>query len=253
MLAAGATGLRGSDGVFAGGNAPTYSSLDAADREAVPGTSSQTYGGLSMAPVGSNGAGTGGLTGVDNLEFDAWTPTLVNTTSTAWNGSASASANVLAWAQWMVSKSSRFSSSDATKKPAFGVMGFVYFNYLGNAIAGKTQIYAEGNQLGDQNANVGYNVAKLPHAGIWWYWDEFMPSKTAHVLNPNYIFVDVQPLYKSLDSNSPSPLTVTGEDAGILETAITWDPVRRQWIVTCTFPGQIKIHPRYQTAAGEYA
>jgi hypothetical protein len=63
----------------------------------------------------------------------------------------------------------------------------------------------------------------------------------------------VQPLYKSLDSNSPSPLTVSGEDAGILETAITWDPVRRQWIITCTFPGQLKFHPRYQVRAGEYA
>jgi hypothetical protein len=84
LLQSGATGLRGSNGVFGAGTAPTYSALDAADIEAIPGTASQTYGSLSMAPIGSNGAGTGGLTGVDNAEFDAWTPTLVNTSSTSW-------------------------------------------------------------------------------------------------------------------------------------------------------------------------
>ncbi len=255
LLQPAATGLIGSDGVFAGGSAPTYSSLTAGDVEAAPGTSSQTYGGLSMAPIGSNGAGTGGLTGVDNAEFDAWTPTLVNTSSTGWaSGTAAVATNCLQWAQWAVSKASRFSNTDVSKKPKFGFMSFDYFNMLGTALAGKTQIYAEGNRMAeDQNANVGYNTAKLPHAGIWWYWDEFMPSKSAYVLNPDYIFVKVQPLYKSLDSNSPSPLTVSGEDAGILETAITWDPVRRQWIITCTFPGQVMIHPRYQVRCGEYA
>lgn len=254
LLAPGATGLMGSDGIPGATGAPTYSALNAADKEATPGTSSQTYGGLSMAPVGSNGAGTGGLTGVDGLEFDAWTPTLVNTTSTAWtSGTANAQANVLEWSQWMVSKASRFGSSDETKKPKFGFMSFDYFNFLGSAIAGKTQIYADGGQVQDQNSNVGYNVAKLPHAGIWWYWDEFMPATSAYVLNPNYIFVDMQPLYKSLQDNSPSPLNVSGEDAGILETAITWDPVRRQWIITCTLPGQFKLHPRYQVRAGAYA
>lgn len=253
LLAPGATGLRGSNGVSVAGAAPTYSALDAADPEAVPGTASQTYGGLSMAPVGSNGAGTGGLTGVDNLEFDAWTPTLVNTTSTYWSGAADATGNVLKWAQWMVSRGSRFSATDASKKPKFGAMSFEYFQALGQALTNRTQIYAEGNRSDDQNTNVGYNVNKLPHAGIFWYWDEMMPSATAYVLNPEQIHAKIQPLYKSLDGNSPSPLTVSGEDAGILETAITWDPVRRQWIVTCTLPGQLYFHPRYQVRAGAYA
>jgi hypothetical protein len=88
----------------------------------------------------------------------------------------------------MVSKASRFSSTDQSMKPKFGFMSFDYFNYLGTALAGKTQIYAEGGQVQDQNTNVGYNVAKLPHAGHLVVLGRVHARQTAYVLNPDYIF-----------------------------------------------------------------
>ncbi len=254
LLAPAATDLRGraSTGVVTG------SAVAAGDAEAVPGTGSQTYGTLSMAPVGSNGAGTGGLTGIDGLEPDAYTPTLVNTTSTFWNGSASASANVLLWSQWLANRCRRFSGDlDKRPDPMFSAwMDYSFFQFLGNAIAAKQTIYLQGkgkNSADITNAPTGTDDMALPHAGMLWRWEERMPASCAYIIPWRQVRFKVQPLFAGIEGNG-NPLAKSGEDAGIIETAITYDGVKRQWDVTGTVPMQYYTgSPRFFGRAGAYA
>lgn len=248
LLPPAATGLEGCDG-NTGNITYTGVAVAATDKEATPGASSQTYATLSMKH--------GALTGVDNAEVDAWTPTLVNSSSTAWNGAASPSANIGTICQWAANRARRVSSTDPDKRPQLGLLSYDYFQYLGAKITAAQTIHITG---GNENAStkvtqpsLGTIDDVLPYAGLLWRWDERMPAKCGYVLNFRQIFARVQSLYKDLQNNSPSPLTKTGEDAGILETAITWDPIRRQWITTCTAPLQILANPRYQVRIGEYA
>ncbi len=243
LMPTGGTFNGASDGTLTG------TTLAATDKEAV--CVAQTYGGLSLAPSG--------LTGIDNVVADAWTPgALVNTTSTAWNGAASASANVLAYLQYGANRVRRFSSNDPALRPdaEFGAwLGFSLFQYLGSAIAAKQSIYLSGGRQtgpGAPQVAIGTNEDALPHAGYMWRWDERIPVTAGFLITWAQVQAKVQTLFAGIEGNG-NPLSKSGEDAGLIETAITYDPVRRQWIVTGTNPMQFMMTPRYFAAFRAYA
>lgn len=244
LYAPGAT-LNGSDGALT--PVLTGTGVAAGDKEAVP--VAQTYLGLSTAPSG--------ITGVDNVQPDAWQPTLVNTKSSAWDGTGGHMSQAIQfWLQWMVARAMRFSGGDANLNPdpmSSGWLSFDYFQFLGAFIASKQTVYLTG-QSGPTptNAAMGVNTNHLDHAGMRWQWDERMPTKSAFVIPWQHVRVDVQPLFPGIEGNG-NPLGKDGEDAGMIETAITWDPIRRQWIVTGTMPCQFLCNPRYFVRGGEYA
>ena len=253
LLAPGSTDIRGENN-----NVYTGAAIAATDRGGVPGTGSQTYAGLSMAPIGSNGAGTGGISGVDNTVYDAWTPSFVNSTSTAWSGAANQDTNVLIYSQYAANRARRFSAGDTTLMPQYGLFDFRLFQAMGVAVAAKQTIFVQGDgnkKSNVQNPSLGTITDQIPHAGIFWRWSEKMPANTGYVLNFKQMRVFVQPLSDSVEGNANGivPSMPSGEDAGILETNITYDPIRRQYQVTAAFPGQIKIDPRYQVRIGAYA
>jgi hypothetical protein len=89
------------------------------------------------------------------------------------------------------------------------------------------------------------------HAGVRWFWDENMPVDTAYAYPAAQLKLKVQPLYRDLEDGNP--LKVSGEDAGILETEITRDPNRRQWLASATCPAQLIACPRYFGRASKYS
>jgi hypothetical protein len=213
------------------GNAPTY----------------QNYLGLSMK--------YNNLTTVDAREKDAWTPTLVNTSYTGWTGTNDDEANaVLIFCQYGVDRACRFSNGDTTKRPTFGILDFTTFRYMGAKIAAKQTIYVENQDKTLNSSNLGYGQFQLMHAGLPWFWDENMPTGTqggGYVVNANFMTLNVQPLYKEQENGSP--LTVSGEDAGIMEACINFDPIRRQYLVSATIPAQLICHPRMFVRLGNYS
>jgi hypothetical protein len=254
LLAPGSTDIRGENN-----NVYTGVAVAASDRGGVPGTGSQTYAGLSMAPIGSNGVGTGGIAGVDNNVYDAWTPSFVNSTSTAWSGAANVDGNILLYTQYAANRARRFSAGDVSLMPQYGMLDFRLFQAMGVAVAAKQTIFVTGEsnkKTSVSNPSLGTMTDVIPHAGLLWRWSEKMPTNTGYVLNFKQMRVFVQPLAdrsEKPDSGTIIPTVPTGEDAGILETNVTFDPIRRQYLVTSAFPGQIKIHPRYQVRIGAYA
>ncbi len=259
LLAPGSTGIVGFDPI-ASPNAYTGVAIAATDRGGAPGTASQTYGGLSMAPVGSNGAGTGGIAGVDNNVIDAWTPSFVNSSSTAWSGSANVTANVLLYTQYAANRARRFSAGDASLMPQYGLLDFSLFQAMGVQVAAKQTIMitGQGNKKTDvQNPSLGTLTDAIPHAGLLWRWSEKMPANAGYVLNFKQMRVFVQPVSDRVEQPTGgaaiTPQGASGEDAGILENNVTFDPIRRQYLVTSAFPGQLKVSPRYQVRIGAYA
>lgn len=210
------------------GSAPTY----------------QNYLGLSLKQ--------GALTGVDNLEFDAWSPTLVNSSYTSWTGTADDEANAIEkFLSYLVFRLSRFSSTDATKKPNTGILDKIFFEYLGAKKASRETVFVMDNKSNTDVPDMGYPVDTIRHAGLKWYWDENMPTETGFAYNASQMKLKIQPLYKGLEQGNP--LKVSGEDAGIIETEIVQDPVRRQWLVNGTIPGQLICNPRYFGRVSNYS
>lgn len=240
LLPPAATGLEGFNGIA------TVSGSGCADTdiEAVPTSTSQTYGGLNMY---RSGLGT-----VDGAEADAWTPTLINSSYTGFSGTADDEANaMLKITQYAVDRMSRFSQSDPSMRPNNAIGSFNYFRMLGALLAAKQTIYIDGGSKATETGNLGYGQHKLMHAGLEWFWDENCPTSTWYVLNYNKIKLKLEPLYK--DQENGSPLKTSGEDAGLIEANINFDPYRRQWLISGTIPGQFVINPRYQCRISDFS
>lgn len=204
----------------------------------------QNYLGLSLKQ--------GALTGVDNLEFDAWSPTLVNSSYTGWTGVADDEDDAVEkYLQYAVFRASRFSNSDKMKRPDMGLLDRTFFEYLGAKKASRETIFVQPSKRGVDVPDSGYPTDVIFHAGIKWFWDENMPAETAYVLNTDQMSLKVQPLYRGLEDGNP--LKVSGEDAGILETEINKDPNRRQFLISSTFPGQLICNPRYFVRVSNYS
>lgn len=240
LHAPGATGLVGFDGI----STATGIAVADTDIEATFSSTSATYGGLSME--------RSALTGVDGLEPDAWTSTLVNTSYTGWTGTADQESLAMLLAmQYAVNRACRFSNSDPNKKPTFGTLDFSFFSYAGALIAAKQTIYVQSEQKNAMTPNLGYGQFELMHAGIKWFWDENAQASSGIIWNLNQCELNIQPLYK--DQEGGSPLKVSGEDAGIMESNINFDPLRRLWLISATIPGQFAANPRYFVRLGNYS
>lgn len=243
LLPVAATGLNGWDPAT---NTSTGIASAATDKEVCASSTSQTYGGLSLA--------YSGLTGVDGLEFDAYSPVLINSKSSVWTGTANDAANaMLKIMQHAVDRSCRISNTEASARPDLGIVDKTYFGYLGALIASKQTGYLVPSNKDSDNPSYGYKaVGMLRHAGLDWMWDENMMSRAGYVLNYSQMWFKSQPLFQNAGGTS-APMAKSGDESNIIETAITYDYARRTWIVTGTIPGQFVFNPRFQTAFREYA
>ena len=212
------------------------------DKEvAVSGTN--TYLGLKLKPT---------QLAVETAQWDAWTPTLVNSASNVWTGTELDEDDAIEkFLNYLVFRLSRFSNADRSKKPNMGILDRDFFEYLGAKKASRETIFVQPSQRNPDTPDTGWGSEFLFHAGIKWFWDESMPNKTAYCFPSAQMKLKVQPLYRGLDEGNP--LKVSGEDAGILETEITRDPNRRQWLVSCTAPLQAIACPRYFGRASRYS
>lgn len=212
------------------------------DKEvAVNGTN--VYLGLPLKP---------GQVSVDSAQWDAWTPTLVNTAAAAWTGTAQDEDDAIEiFLSYLIFRLSRFSNSDRMKKPTVGILDRNFFEYLGRKKAVRETIFVQNTNKAINVAETGWPTDVIMHQGVAWFWDDLMPADTAYAFPGAQMKLKVQPLYRGLEDGNP--LKVSGEDAGILETEITRDPNRRQFLASCTFPGQLICAPRYFGRASKYS
>lgn len=192
------------------------------------------------------------LTGVDNVEPDAWTPSLINTSYSGWTGTGNDEDDAIEKIlQYAVFRSERFSGSDKTKRGNLGVLDRVFYQYLGAKKASRETIFVTPEKRGTGLPDGGYPSTGIFHGGILWIWDENMPTETAYCLNTNQMWFKMQEVYGHMD-NPPFKLT-GGEADGIIEVDTDWDPGSRAWLLAMTIPGQVVCNPRYFVRASNYS
>ncbi len=238
----GATGLNGYNLAT---KAATGSGPAATDKEVCATATSATYGGLSLAP--------NGLVNIDAAQYDAWMPVMVNTKSSAWTSTGNDAANAIELVlMHLVQRLTRFNQNDPALMPDVALLDEVYYRYLGAKKAAREQIFVMANQKTPDVPDTGFEPIKgLYHAGQLWKWEYNMQASTAYLFNSRRAKFNVQPLYRNVVGEAP--LSVSGEEAGLMETSIMPDPYRRQWLVSATIPGQLVCEPRYFGCAREYA
>jgi len=221
--------------VFVGTTAITWSS------NSKEGTINNTnYGGLTCV--------SGGLTNVDNAEADAWTPTAVNTTSTAWADTAvTFRANCFEILTYAISASSRFSPSDMSLNPDEVVMTRAMYNDVAYQMNQKQTFYLTKAVQKKAAFGIGQDVSEgLEHNGVPIRWDTNLAANTGYVLNYDQMWLDFLPKME-FSGDKVGELKQSGDDESIFETEVRYNDGRRALTVSATADGQFRINPRYQT------
>lgn len=233
--------LFGLPSVFTGNSAITWSS------NTKTGTINNTsYAGLSCVLSGLSST-------VDGAEADAWTPSAVNTTSTAFGATTPTFAgNFFAIMADAISRTSRFSGSDTSLMPDCALLTRQMYTDGQTAIAGKQSFLLTGKVGKDAQFGIGSDAINgLLHNGLPMYWDFNLPANTGYILNFSQIFQDSLPLLQFSNDkttlNDGGPVDDNVSDPGMFETEVRFNDGRRAVTVSVTFPGQFRINPRYQT------
>jgi hypothetical protein len=209
------------------GGAPTY----------------QNYAGLSLK--------YNALTGVDGLVPDAWQPTLVNQTATAW-GTTKPFLNAT---QYGIGRSARFNANDSNFMPDIGIMDFTSFQAMGTEMTSIQQVYLTPNGNSTNKFGTGFKANNmLYHAGLWFTWDQSMKANTTFILNLTQACMWTQPKLHTY-GDQPLPLNKNAgdtPDTELIEVHYTYDPSTIAWWIIGLVSGQFFFHPRYQVRIGKY-
>ena len=199
------------------------------------------------------------LTGVDGLKADAWTPTLVNTSATEWSGTNDDEANaILKYSQYTASRASRFSGTDNSFRPSFGVTTFDQFMKMGNKLDSRQTIFVSPGQESNNKFGTGFKtVGMLYHGGLWWYYDPSVPTGRGFVINSEQTDFFLQPVLDTIEKDSiPMGFNTSGggiDNSDLIESHIHFDPSYLRLVCAALINGQVRWHPRYNAAWDAYS
>lgn len=209
-------------------------------------TSSGTYAGYGLA----NNSMVGILDGAVN---NAWTPTLVNSTSTAWAGGGSNNTfrfnafEVLSFAARNIS----FDGADSALKPSFGMLCDTMFDDLRFQTSAKQTIFLQEAPGTDTYWGIGSAIEYGLHEGIRYYWDSNMPATTGYLVNADQVFLDVLKVPPRISGDNMPGAKFSKTD--MFDPEVNYNDTRRAVTVSITFRGQLRINPRYQAKIFPYA
>lgn len=200
-----------------------------------------------------------GITGVDGLKADAWTPTLVNSSATEWSGTADDEANaILKYSQYTVSRAGRASGSDNSFRPAFGITTQDQLLKMGNKLDGRQTIMMTPGMDSNNKFGSGFKSDNMIyHAGIWWHFDQSCPTGRGFVLNTEQTDFFLQPVLDTIEKDSvPQGFNTSGggvDNSDLIESHIHFDPSYLRLVCAALINGQVRWHPRYNAAWDQYS
>ena len=228
---------------------------------AVPAVTDKEVG-IGSAPTLQNYLGLSlkynALTGVDGLKPNAWSPTLVNSSATEWSGTANDQANgILKYSQYAASRASRFSATDNSFRPAFGVTTFDQYMKMGNKLDSRQTIFVQPGGESNNKFGTGFKTVGMTyHAGLWWYFDQACPVERGFVINTDQTDFFLQPVLDTVDSGAiPSSFNTSGggiDNGDLIESHVHFDPSYLRLVCAAMINGQIRWHPRYMAAWDKY-
>lgn len=223
----------GAEGAIFGGLPSIFGATNVATTVA-EGIANDTYATKSTA--------LNGITGVDGVVSDAWTPTLVNTDYASWN----ATTPTIDQVQYAINKGCKGSRAD--KRLDLFIHNRTRFLTLKRELLGKEHIWVDGK--GDDPYGLGSNIEKAYVDGLLQIWDEQMPSGVSYGLNLSQVefrFLKVPPKHSGDNAKGAGSI---GES--MFDVEVGFDHVRRGTVVTAVVRGQFLINPRYQVKIADY-
>ncbi len=209
-------------------------------------TSKEGTIGTGVSYAGLNASLSGLVGTVDGAERDAWTPTAVNTLSTAWQGTGATFAEscfeVLTYG---LARGDRFANNDRAQRTSMILLTQAMFIDLGTAIEGKQTYFITSRVKDGEDQGLGSNTDMLYHGGRPVIWDENLPADTGYAVNLNHMGLSMQPKaeWGKLDGNGG--MGTDGDDSDWFELDIDYNTSRRSLLVSITMAGQFWFDPRY--------
>lgn len=200
-----------------------------------------------------------GITGVDAVKGDTWKGTMVNTSATEWSGTNDDEANaILKYSQYTVGRCSRFANQDNSFRPTFGVTTFDQFMKIGNKLDGRQTIFVQPGTDSNNKFGTGFKVnGMLYHAGLWWWYDQIVPTGRGFVINANQAKFFLQPVLDTVEKDSvPSDFNTSGsgvQNSNLIESHVHFDPNYLRLVCAALINGQVWFHPRYQGGWDAYS
>lgn len=210
----------------------------AGDKEAV---ASDTYAGQSTA--------LSGLTGVDSPDADAWTPTLVNWSSTAW------AATGITWIDNCLqvltyTKDQITFGNKQELQPDLVILTRDMLSDLKYAITSQQRMVITVKPGSDGPSGLGIPGA-VEHDGLEVVFDTDQTANTGHMLNFNQIWLECLPT-PGIDNPGPK-LGGKGNKPEYFEV-LTQDDIRSNGIIArVNNRSQFRFNPRYQAKMFNYA
>ncbi len=214
---------------------------------AITWSSATKYGTINNTNYAGLTCVSGGLsTTVDGAEADAWTPTAINVTSTAYGSTPTFAANAFAILSDAISAGSRFDANDTTKQITEIVTTRIYYNAFAALLQQKQSFLLEKAVGKKAMFGIGMDVMNgLEHNGVPIRWDALIPADTFYGLNYDQIFLDLMPKM-TFSNDGNAVLTTSGDSDSLFETEVRYNDGRRAVTVSATVDGQFRYNPRYQ-------
>lgn len=209
--------------------------VGATDVEVAPNV---TYCGVSTQP-------TNAISGVDNKLNESTSPVLVNSTSTAWTGTATWASTCLRVLGYMMDRTTR--GEDAEDVADLGIVTRSMFGDVRNALISTYRVELTDNKAATPNAGT-FKDNKIPFGNIDIFWSESQPASVAYVLNSKKMEFLAFPqkrlvLDTTLDDTADQMFSVKAQ----------YSIEQGAHLAVAQLAGQLWLNPKYHAAAYAFA
>lgn len=203
-------------------------------------TANDTYAGLATV--------TGGITTIDNAEADAWSPSLINYTSTGW---------AVTGATWRLNAKEALTyakdritfGNEQEYQPDVVIMDRSMFSTFKDVLAASQQLHVVGKP-GTGPTGLGIPGA-VEYDGLEVIFDADQTADTAHMFNFNQIWLDCLQVPEVPGSNK----IPGGASAGVqdmFECLVDDDITTNGILVRVNFRANFRFNPKYQAKLFNY-
>jgi hypothetical protein len=185
-----------------------------------------TYAGVSTA--------SGGITSIDNPEPDAWTPQIINYSSTGWNTTG---------VTFRANMREVLTFAHASDRPDLCIVDRTMLSTMKDVLGASQRLIVNGTP---SSSNIGLGIpGGVEYDGVEYIFDNDQTAGVGHLLNFNHIYLDVLAVPEAPAQGKIPGGASSGKDE-MFEVLVKEDITTNGVLVRVNFRSQLRFHPRYQ-------
>lgn len=207
--------------------------VGAGDREVKPNT---TYFGLATDP-------TAAISGIDNAQPEAISPVILNTTSTAWTGTATWVANCRKVLDHAISRLTRGEGPDET--PDFAIMTRTMHTAVLGSLDSLLRVGLEAGAGVSPNFRVsGEQTKVIPYGPLTLHWSQYLNKEVVYVLNSKKMEFVHFPAKRLLIDPTLGQVS-EGRADSMFSIETQYDITQGAHLAVASLMGNLFLEPRY--------